>query len=178
MDDLPLVGISWEDASAYCEANWGRLPSEAEWEYAARAGHEGWKYVWGKDATPLKDGRPLANLMDLSVPFTEGLNVMTEGFEGYRDGYAYVAPVGSFLPNAFGIHDLGGNVSEWVQDQWSETYAGAPEDGSAQTGTGRFHIRATRGGSWLSGRRQARVSSRGQGGHGDATGFRCVLDPD
>jgi formylglycine-generating enzyme required for sulfatase activity len=156
MDDLPMVNVSWEEAAAYCEGNWARLPTEAEWEYAARAGHEGWKYVWGKDDPPLKGDRPLANIMDLSVPLSEGLNVFTEGFEGYRDGYGYVAPVGSFLPNAFGIHDLGGNVSEWCQE------------------------RIARGASWASGRRQTRVSSRREtGGYGSIeTGLRCVLDPD
>jgi formylglycine-generating enzyme required for sulfatase activity len=111
----PVVRVSWDDAVAY--ARWlsqqtgkhYRLPSEAEWEYAARAGTET-TYWWGNE---IKQG--LANCIGC----------------GSRWDNQQTAPVGSFKPNPFGLYDTAGNVSEWVQDCWHDSYQGAPSDGSA-----------------------------------------------
>jgi formylglycine-generating enzyme required for sulfatase activity len=153
---LAAAAVGFEAASAFCAANWARLPSEAEWEYAARAGHDGWKYVWAPDGPPLRDGRPLANVMDLAALRHDGsLPVFTQGFAGYDDGFGIVSPVTAFPPNDFGLYDMGGNVSEWCQE------------------------RVLRGGSWTTGQRHARISNRAAYGYvSERSGFRCVFDPD
>ena len=125
----PVVNASWDDATAY--AAWlseqtgkrYRLPSEAEWEYAARAGSTT-QYGWGDDI-----GRNRANCVDC------------------RDPWDNTAPVGSFSANAWGLHDMHGNVWEWVQDCYSNTYAGVPTDGSASISEN-CSQRVLRGGSW------------------------------
>ena len=133
-DGHPVVCVSWNDAQAYVEwlsAETGghyRLPTEAEWEYAARAGSTT-KYSWGDDI-----GRNRANC-DNDV---------------CGDSYEYTAPVGSFPANAWGLHDMHGNVWEWVQDCWNASYDDAPSDGSAWE-SGVCGLRVLRGGSWDSG---------------------------
>ena len=127
--DRPVVNVSWDDAQAF--VGWlsretgeaYRLPSEAEWEYAARAGTES-RYSWGEEM-----GRNRANYNNRSV------------------GYKHTAPVGSFPLNPFGLHDLHGNVYEWVQDCWNDSYVRAPSDGSAWL-TGNCDKRVLRGGAW------------------------------
>ena len=115
----PVINVSWNEAQAY--VRWlsrqtgqrYRLLSEAEWEYVARAGTETARY-WGESAS----GQcRYANGHDPSAPCP--------------DGYEYTAPVGSFAPNAFGLHDVLGNVAEWTEDCWNDSYAGAPTDGRA-----------------------------------------------
>ena len=103
-----------------------RLLSEAEWEYVARAGRGTRKYNWGNEV-----GRNRANC---------------DGCGSRWDG-KQTAPVGSFAANGFGLHDVHGNVWEWVQDCWNDSYAGAPADGSAWE-QGDCNIRVLRGGSW------------------------------
>ena len=111
----PVIKVSWRDAVAYVEwlsARTGkryRLPSEAEWEYAVRAGTET-AYSWGNEI-----GRNRANC---------------DGCGSQWDN-EQTAPVGSFSANAWGLHDMHGNVWEWVQDCWNDSYQGAPTDGSA-----------------------------------------------
>ncbi len=113
----PVISVSWEEAVAY--AKWlseqtgkrYRLPTESEWEYAARAG-SATRYWWGDDVR--QDGHVWANCADCGSEW---------------DGKQ--APVGSFEPNPWGLHDMLGNVLEWVQDCWHDEYQGAPEDGSA-----------------------------------------------
>ena len=112
---IQLINVSWYDAAAY--AAWlssqtgdrYRLPSEAEWEYAARAGTET-VYSWGND---IGDNR--ANC---------------DGCPSQWDEFK-TAPVGSFAANAWGVHDMHGNVWEWVRDCWNRGYEGAPADGTA-----------------------------------------------
>jgi formylglycine-generating enzyme required for sulfatase activity len=132
-DDLPAVCVNWHDACAYC--NWlteqtgrrYRLPSEAEWEYACRA-RSRTPFATGNEITPAQ-----ANFL-----YDE---------HGLRIGTGCRTAVGSFLPNAFGLCDLHGNVGEWVADSWHPDYHGAPTDGTAWIETGELR-RVVRGGAW------------------------------
>ena len=137
----PVIHVWWEDATAYADwlsAEAGeqyRLPSESEWEYAARAGTET-PYAWGNEV-----GRNRANCF----------------LCGSRWGGDRTAPAGSFAANAWGLHDMLGNVWELVEDRWHENYARAPRDGSAWTSGGG---RVSRGGSWSNGPWGLRSASR------------------
>ena len=150
-DRHPVVCASWDDASAYVQwlsqktGKSYRLLSEAEWEYAARAGTTAYSY-WGEDGN-LSCG--FANGADQSTK-TEVPRYSDLAFASCYDGYAYTAPVGSFQPNRFGLYDMLGNVWQWTQDCSNPNYSGAPTDGSAWVGGDCSH-RALRGGSWISG---------------------------
>ncbi len=174
-EQQPVACVSWEDARAY--GQWlaketGKvyhLPSEAEWEYAARAGSTS-AYPWGENPN---DACTYANVADNTT------------FEGRRwsnrkhdcsDGYWFPAPVGSYQPNRFGLYDLIGNVWEWVQDCYQDSYAGAPADGSAREG-GKCEARVLRGGGWDSGPGYARSAGRNgnrPGDRDDNLGFRLA----
>lgn len=157
--DLPVVHVSWEDAKAY--ADWlsretgasYRLPSEAEFEYALRAGSTT-RYPWGDGAPPRVVGN-LTGQKDRSATSRE----WTNAFAGYGDGFWGPAPVRAYRANPFGLHDMEGNVSEWVEDCWHDTYARAPADGSAWVNPG-CKSRVVRGGSWASSPDQARAAFR------------------
>ena len=111
MDDHPVVHVAHEDAQAYATWVGGRLPTEAEWEYAARGGLEGAVYTWGDEARP--GGRIMANTWDgPDFPWR------SDG----ESGFLRTAPVGSFPPNGYGLHDMAGNVWEWTDDWWSERH--------------------------------------------------------
>jgi formylglycine-generating enzyme required for sulfatase activity len=135
--DCPVEQVSWNDAQAYISklnARTGkhyRLPSEAEWEYAARAGSIA-AYPWGNKAS-----HDYANYGD-----DECCLGLVQG----RDKWLNTAPVASFPANSFGLYDMIGNVWEWVDDGFHESYAGAPADGSSWPGNGSNHV--VRGGSW------------------------------
>ncbi|MGO1068249.1 SUMF1/EgtB/PvdO family nonheme iron enzyme [Lysobacter sp. CA199] len=177
-DNLPVVHVSAKDAAAYVEwlsAITGqryRVPSEAEYEYALRAGSQG-RYPWGDGAPPAKVGN-LTGSLDVSPSGRRWRNA----FEGYGDGAWGPMPVGSYTPNAFGLHDMGGNVSEWVADCWHDNYRRAPRDGAAWFNPG-CRTRVFRGGSWSSSPAQTRAAWR-QGTSADTTngrlGFRVVRD--
>ena len=167
-DDHPVVCVSWSDAQAY--VGWlsvetgkvFRLPTEAEWEYAARAGSTT-KYSWGDDV-----GSNRANCM----------NDDSEDFSGCGDSYEYTAPVGSFPANAWGLHDMHGNVWEGVQDCWNDSYEGAPSDGSAWE-SGDCGLRVVRGGSCVNGAwglRSAYRNRLGRATRSSSLGFRLAQD--
>lgn len=103
-DDHPVVHVSHEDAVAYCQWAGKRLPTEAEWEYAARGGLEGKINCWGDEPVSPK----LANIWQGRFPDRNTL----------EDGYARTAPVGSYPPNGYGLHDMAGNVWEWCSDRY------------------------------------------------------------
>lgn len=160
-DNCPVAGVSWNDVQDYLHrlkertGRTYRLPSEAEWEYSARAGSNT-PYSWGATI-----GRNNANCSAC----------------GSRWDYKQPAPVGSFAPNRFGLHDMHGNVREWVQDVWQVSYGGAPSDGSAWMAGGNHALRVLRGGSWLDGPQDLRSASRSRGWpaeHYTATGFRIA----
>ena len=151
-DAHPVACLRWEDANAY--VRWlstktgkrYRLLSESEWEYVARAGTR----------TPFHYGGTIST----DQANYHGLYLYGSGRAGqYRK---QTVPVGSFPPNAFGLHDLHGNVLEFVEDCWHDSYAGAPGNGRAWTVGGDCKIRVTRGGSWHSSPRQVRSAFRGR----------------
>ena len=171
-DDHPVVCVNWNDAQAYVDwlrretGKRYRLPSETEWEYAARAGTTT-PWFWGDRA---EDRCEHANGRDSD--------------DGCDDGWERTAPVESFRANGFGLHDMAGNVSEWLEDCWHDHYYGAPRDGSARTRGGacdeRHTPRVVRGGAWrfTSGFRSA---SRGRWQDlikGDEIGFRVARPPE
>ncbi len=145
----PVVCVSWEDTQAYLAwlnkqtGKQYRLPSEAEWEYAARGSNPDSPYPWGKTAAT---GCKAANMADqhLKTVIPNWQAVVAE----CNDGYTYTAPVASFTANAYGLTDMHGNVWEWVQDCYHENYTNAPADGSAwqEPDCGN---RVLRGGSWF-----------------------------
>ena len=108
--DHPVVHVSWEDAQAFCYWSQKRLPTEAEWEYAAKGGKIHVKYPWGDLST--RNAVPLGNYWQGWFP--------DENLE--EDGYLLSASVGSFDANPYGLFDLGGNVAEWCYDYYSEDY--------------------------------------------------------
>jgi len=107
----PVVHVAYEDAAAYAKWVGKELPTEAEWEYAARGGLDGKRFTWGDDETP--DGRVMANSWQGEFPWQ---NLCMDGFEG-------TAPVGSFPPNGYGLYDMAGNTWEWTCDWWVQRHA-------------------------------------------------------
>jgi len=168
-EDHPVVHVSWHDAKAFADWAGKRLPSEAEWEYAARGGLDQAVYPWGDELTP--GGRHMCNIWQGTFP-TENLA---------NDGYAGVAPVRAFPPNGYGLYGVAGNVWEWCADWFSADYhrhatrdnPQGPRDGVA---------RVMRGGSYLcheSYCNRYRVGARTSQTPASASsnvGFRCVLD--
>jgi formylglycine-generating enzyme required for sulfatase activity len=158
-DTYPVVHVDWDDAVAY--ATWlaestgkpYRLPSEAEFEYALRAG-SATAYPWGA-GPPKQAVANVSSAGDRSRSRREWSNA----FPDIDDGHFGIAPVRSYAANAFGIHDLVGNVSEWVEDCWHSTYSRAPSDGQAWVNPG-CSRRVVRGSSWASGPDQVRAAYR------------------
>jgi len=156
---LPVLHVSARDAKAYADwlsAETGaayRLPSEAEFEYALRAGAAS-VYPW-----PGVEPPPGAGNLTGSEDRSPSGRTWVNAFSGYGDGHWGPAPVGSFSANAFGLHDLAGNLGEWVADCWHANYRRAPRDGSAWVNPG-CRDQVIRGGSWASSPAQTRASWR------------------
>lgn len=126
----PVVHVAWEDAVAYCQWAGGRLPTDVEWEYAARGGLIGRRLPWGDEL--IVEGQWQCNIWQGDFPLTNTLD----------DGFAGTSPVGTYPANGFGLYDVSGNVWEWMQDWFDDTVAPA----GIRVSTGQ---RAARGGSFL-----------------------------
>jgi formylglycine-generating enzyme required for sulfatase activity len=159
--DAPRTNVSWQDAQDYCKWAGGSLPSEAQWEYAARGGVAGQIYPWGNTSDPKQ---PQANYFGA---------VKSRALKNFYE----TTPVHRYPKNSWNLFDMAGNVREWVADSYNpEAYQAAgpfvdPLDGSA----GKEHV--VRGGSWNSRAQLLRNSARGhvKVDHDNQTGFRCVV---
>lgn len=177
--DHPVVHVNYDDAAAYCQWKDKELPTEAQFEYAARGGKTGKIYSWGNQ--PLQETGKVSNTWQGNFPLENDA----------ADGYLTTAPVGSFPANDFGFHDLSGNVWEWVQDWYHPQYyamspsrnpSGVAEADSIDPNEPSIAKRSIRGGSFLCAENYCsgfRVSARMPADPITATnhtGFRCVVN--
>ena len=165
----PVVAVAWGDARAYCRWAGKRLPTEAEFEYAMRAGTRT-RYWWG-DRSP--EGRRVENIADESAK-----HLLKVVMSGYTDGAVRTAPVGYYEANFWGLYDMSGNVSEWVEDWYSRVYYGeSPARNPKGPSSGEYRV--IRGGSWANVPVNAHSATRNwntptlRDGH---IGFRCARD--
>ena len=171
--NLPVESTTWQEAEQYCGKSGKRLPTEAEWEYAARAGTTT-NYYWGDEFDP-----KMANFCDSSCD----LNVRSLS----SDGFKHTAPVGSFPPNPWGLHDMAGNVNEWTNDWFLERYyvigpksnPKGPIRHDATLMKGATNEKMLRGGAWGNGPDELRSASRKSFWTDyriEGLGFRCASE--
>jgi len=168
-DDHPVVQIAFADACAYAAWDGSRLPTETEWEFAARGGLDGATYAWGDE--PQRPGELRANTWQGRFPYANsGAN-----------GWVGTAPVGSFPPNGFGLYEMTGNTWEWTADAWTADHRDVPSCGCGPDG-GAGASRVTKGGSHLCAPEYClryRPAARSPQSEDSATshlGFRCARD--
>jgi formylglycine-generating enzyme required for sulfatase activity len=178
-ENYPVIYVSWFGATAYCKwlsektGKQYRLPTEAEWEFAATNGEKHTKFSWG-------DGAPIGSVGNVCDETARTKYDSWSAFPDYADGYIYTSPVATYEPNDFGLHDMTGNVWEWCSDWYDKpyyTYSPIENPTGATSGTNRV----IRGGSWFNYPKRCRAANRSDNTpdarDGDL-GFRVALSPE
>ncbi|HAN78193.1 MAG TPA: hypothetical protein DCQ31_10685 [Bacteroidales bacterium] len=176
--NFPINKVSWFGANEFCEF-WGlQLPTESQWEYAARSGGKNIKYSWGNDIPNTENNQKFGNIADEALKNAYSSQITTYT-EGYNDGYSVTAPVDAFTANELELYQMSGNVYEWCAD-WYGSYPNDDEVANDPAGALTSSNRVLRGGSWRNPLFNCRVANRNHdapGSRNSDIGFRPVLVP-